>query len=65
MMNSTMKHTYLVTYQEKGIPDVLHRVVKANNEKEAKHLLKLKQDPDNKLGITVKRVRLIDGTLAD
>lgn len=60
-----MEHTYLVTYQEKRITDVLHRVVKANNEKEAEHLLKLKQDPDNKLKITVKRVRLIDGALAD
>lgn len=60
-----MEHTYLVTYQEKGITDVLHRVVKANNEEEAEYILKLKQDPDNKLEITVKRVRLIDGTLAD
>lgn len=60
-----MKHAYLVTYQEKGITDVLHRVVKANSEKGAEYLLKLKQDPDNKLEITVKRVRLIDGVLAD
>nr|DAS02895.1 MAG TPA: hypothetical protein [Caudoviricetes sp.] len=60
-----MEHTHLVTYQEKGITDVLHRVVKANSEKEAEYLLKLRQDPDNKLEITVKRIRLIDGTLAD
>ena len=60
-----MKHTYLVTYQEKGIPDVLHRVVKANSEKEAEYLLKLKQDPDSKRELTVKHIRLIDGTLAD
>lgn len=59
-----MEHTYLVTYQEKGIADVLHRVVKANNEKEAGYLLKLKQDPDNKRELTVKRISLIDGTLA-
>lgn len=64
-MNSIMKHTYLVTYQEKGILDVLHRVIKAHSKKEAEYLLKLKQDPDSKLEITVKRVRLIDGTLAD
>lgn len=64
-MSNTMEHIYLVTYQEKGITDVLHRVVKANNEKEAEYLLKLKKDPGNKLEITVKRVRLIDGTLAD
>lgn len=60
-----MEHTYLVTYQEKGVTDILHRVVKANSEKEAEYLLKLKQGPDNKLEITVKSVRLIDGTLAD
>lgn len=60
-----MQHTYLVTYQEKGITDVLHRVVKANGKKDAKYKLKLTQDPDNKLEITVKRIRLIDGTLAD
>ncbi len=64
-MNSTMEHTYLVTYQEKGITDVLHRVVKANSKKEAKYLLKLKQDPDNKRELNVSRIRLIDGTLAD
>ena len=64
-MSSAMEHTYLVTYQEKGITDTLHRIVKANSEKEAIYLLKLKQDPDNKLEITVKRVRLIDGALAD
>lgn len=44
---------------------MLHRVVKANNEKEAKYKLKLTQDPDNERELTVKRVRLIDGTLAD
>lgn len=60
-----MKHTYLITYQEKGITDVLHRVVKANNEKGAEYLLKLKKDPDNERELTVKRIRLIDGTLAD
>lgn len=60
-----MKHTYLVTYQEKGITDVLHRVAKANSKKEAEYILKLKQDPDNKLEIIVKHVRLIDGALAD
>lgn len=60
-----MEHTYLFTYQEKGITDVLHRVVKANSEKEAEYLLRLRQDPDNKLEITVKHARLIDGTLAD
>ena len=64
-MSSIMEHTYLVTYQEKGITDVLHRVVKANNEKEAEYLLKLKQDPNDKREITIKRIRLIDGTLAD
>lgn len=64
-MSSAMEHTYLVTYQEKGIADVLHRVVKANNEKEAEYLLKLKQDPDNKRELTVSRIRLIDGILAD
>lgn len=60
-----MMHTYLIDYQEKGVPDVLHRVVKANSEDEAAYILKLKQDQDNKREITVKRVRLIDGTLAD
>lgn len=60
-----MKHTYLVTYQEKGISDTLHRVVKAHSKKEAKYKLKLSQDPDNKLELTVKCIRLIDGTLAD
>ena len=40
-MSNTMQHTYLVTYQEKEITDVLHRVVKANSEKEAEYLLKL------------------------
>ena len=64
-MSSTMEHTYLITYQEKGITDVLHRVIKAHSKKEAEYLLRLKQDPDNKLEITVTRVRLIDGTLAD
>lgn len=63
-MSNTMQHTYLVTYQEKEITDVLHRVVKANSEKEAEYLLKLKQDPDNERELTVKRIRLIDGTLA-
>lgn len=60
-----MGHTYLVTYQEKGITDTLHRVVKANNEKEAEQSLKLSQDPDNERELTVKRIRLIDGELAD
>lgn len=60
-----MQHTYLVTYQERGMSDVLHRVVKANSEEEAEYLLKLKQDPDDKREITIKRIRLIDGTLAD
>lgn len=64
-MNSVMEHTYLVTYQEKGIADVLHRVAKANSEREAAYILKLKQDPDNKRELTIKRVCLIDGTLAD
>ena len=54
-----------IIYRKKGIADTLSRVVKANNEEEAEYLLKLKQDPDNKLEITVKRVCLIDGTLAD
>lgn len=60
-----MQHTYLVTYQERGMSDVLHRVIKANSEEEAEYLLKLKQDPDDKREITIKRIRLIDGTLAD
>lgn len=60
-----MQHTYLVTYQERGMSDVLHRVVKANSEEGAEYLLKLKQDPDDKREITIKRIRLIDGTLAD
>lgn len=60
-----MQHTYLVTYQERGMSDVLHRVVKANSEEEAEYLLKLKRDPDGKREITIKRIRLIDGTLAD
>ena len=64
-MTSVMQHTYLVTYQERGMSDVLHRVVKANSEEEAEYLLKLKQDPDNERELTVKRIRLIDGTLAD
>lgn len=64
-MSNTMQHTYLVTYQEKEITDVLHRVVKANSEKEAEYLLKLKLDPDSKRQLTVSRVRLIDNTLAD
>ena len=64
-MTSVMQHTYLVTYQERGMSDVLHRVVKANSEEEAEYLLKLKQDPDDKREITIKRIRLIDGTLAD
>ena len=64
-MSNTMQHTYLVTYQEKEITDVLHRVVKANSEKEAEYLLKLKQDQDSKRQLTVSRVRLIDDTLAD
>lgn len=64
-MSNTMQHTYLVTYQEKEITDVLHRVVKASSEKEAEYLLKLKQDPDSKRQLTVSRVRLIDDALAD
>ena len=64
-MSSTIEHTYLVTYQEKGITDVLHRVIKAHSKKEAEYKLKLTQDPDNKRELTVKHVRLIDGTLAD
>lgn len=60
-----MMHTYLVTYEEKGILDTLHRIVKAHSKKEAKYKLKLTQDLDNKREITVKHVRLIDGTLAD
>lgn len=63
-MSSTMQHTYLVTYQEKGITDVLHRVVKANNEDEAIYLLKLKQDPDQKYELSVKDVRLMDKALS-
>lgn len=60
-----MMHTFLVTYQEKGITDVLHRVIKAHSKNEAKYKLKSSQDPDNKRELTVKRIRLIDGTLAD
>lgn len=64
MTTSTMMHTYLVDYQEKGITDVLHRVVKAHSKKEAKYKLKLTLDPEWKRGITVKRVRLMDKALA-
>lgn len=60
-----MMHTYLIDYQEKGISDTLHRVIKAHSKKEAEYLLKLKQDPNDKREITIKRIRLIDGTLAD
>lgn len=60
-----MMHTYLVDYQEKGILDTLHRVVKAHSESEAKYRLKLTQDPEGERELTVKRIRLIDGTLAD
>lgn len=64
-MNSTMTHTYLINYQEKGIPDVLHRVIKAHSKKEAMYKLKLSQDPDNERELTVKHIRLIDGTLVN
>lgn len=60
-----MEHTYLIDYQEKGILDTLHRVVKAHSKKEAKYKLKLTQGPDNKRELTVTRIRLIDGILAD
>lgn len=60
-----MKHTYLVTYQEKGITDVLHRTIKANNEDEAIYLLKLKLGPDQKYELSVKDVRLLDKILSE
>lgn len=56
---------YMITYRRKGAKGTLSRVVKANSEKEAIYLLKLKQDPDNKLEITVKDVHLLDKALSE
>lgn len=58
-------HTYLIGYQEKGITDVLHRVIKAHSKKEAEYLLKLRQDPDNKHELSVKDVHLLDKSLSE
>lgn len=55
---------YMIIYRKKGIADTLSRIVKANNEDEAIYLLKLKLDPDQKYGLSVKDVRLMDKALS-
>lgn len=55
---------YMIVYRKKGIADTLSRIVKANNEDEAIYLLKLKLDSDQKYGLSVKDVRLMDRALA-
>lgn len=55
---------YMIIYRKKGIADTLSRIVKANNEDEAIYLLKLRIDPDQKYGLSVKDVRLMSKALS-
>ena len=55
---------YMIIYRKKGIADTLSRIVKANNEDEAIYLLKLRLDPDQKYGLSVKDVRLTSKSLS-
>lgn len=55
---------YMIIYRKKGIADTLSRIVRANNEDEAIYLLKLKLDPDQTYGLSVKDVRLMDKALS-
>ena len=56
---------YMITYRRKGAKGTLSRIVKANSEKEAEYLLKLKLDPDQKHELSVKDVHLLDKALSE
>lgn len=51
---------YMITYRRKDLKGTLSRIVKANNQDEAVHALKLKFDPDGAEQLSVKDVRLLD-----
>lgn len=51
---------YMITYRRKSLKGTLSRIVRANNEDEAIHALKLKFDPDGTEELSVKDVRLLD-----
>lgn len=55
---------YIITYRRKSLKGTLSRIVKANNQDEAIHALKLKFDPDGTEKLSVKDVRIIDKALS-
>lgn len=55
---------YMIIYRRKGISDTLSLIIKANNEDEAVHVLKLKFGAYDTDELSVKDVRLIDKVLS-
>lgn len=55
---------YMIIYRRKGISDTLSRIVKANSQDEAVHVLKLKFGAYDTDELSVKDVRLMDRALS-
>lgn len=55
---------YMIIYHKKGIADTLSRIVKANSQDEAVHVLKLKLGAYDTDELSVKDVRLMDRALS-
>lgn len=55
---------YMIIYRRKGISDTLSLIIKANNQDEAVHVLKLKFGAYDTDEILVKDVRLMDRALS-
>lgn len=54
---------YMIIYRKKGISDTLSLIIKANNQDEAVHVLKLKFGAYDTDELSVKDVRLMDRVL--
>ena len=55
---------YMIIYRRKGISDILSRIIKANNQDEAVHVLKLDLRSYDTDELSVKDVRLMDKVLS-
>lgn len=55
---------YMIIYRRKGISDTLSLIIKANNQDEAAHVLKLKFGAYDTDELSVKDVRLMDRALS-
>lgn len=55
---------YMIIYRKKGIADTLSLIIKANNQDEAVHVLKLKFGAYDTDELSIKDVRLMDRALS-